>query len=251
MSTRDEILGRLRETLAQPELRFPPASTPPLTRAERMTVTKAPVGPLDLAHRFGEELVALHGSYEIVDSPAEARLTLLNRLVEWMEADHAARKGAVIETGQERSILAWDTDLLPIDGLGPALEDMSLQLVTPGSLQSDEEREAVRFIRYGVTGVDAAIASTGTMIAWSGKGKSRAASLLPYYHVGLIPLSRLYPTVEHWLAERREAGDLVDLLRQPRQLDLDHRAEQIGRYRNELDFGRSRPQVRPCHPIWG
>jgi L-lactate dehydrogenase complex protein LldG len=213
MSARDEILSGLRQILAQPELRFPPPSTPPLTDADRMAVTEAAGGPLDLAHRFGEELVALHGSYEVVESPAEARLTLLNRLMEWMDADRAAQKGAVIETGQERSILAWDPAQLPVDGLGPALEDMELQLVTPDSLQGDEEREAIRFIRYGVTGVDAAFASTGTMLTVSGEGKSRAASLLPYYHVGLIPLSRLYPTVERWLAEQREAGDLARLLR--------------------------------------
>ena len=220
MSARDDILSGLREILAQPELRFTPPSTPSLTRADRMTVTAAAGGPVDLARRFGEELVALHGSYEIVESPAEARLTLLNRLVEWMEAEHAAQKGAVIETGQERSILAWDPELLPIDGLGPALEDMNLRLVTPDSVQSDEEREAIRFIRYGVTGVDAAFASTGTMVTLSGKGKSRAASLLPYYHIGLIPFSRLYPTVEHWLAEQRETGSLVDLLRSRANLTL-------------------------------
>ena len=78
-----------------------------------MTVTEATGGPYELAFRFGEELVTLHGSYEIVESPAEARLTLFNRLVEWIDAEDAARKGAVIETHQERSVLSWDPALLP------------------------------------------------------------------------------------------------------------------------------------------
>lgn len=220
MSARDDILSTLRETLARPDLRFPPPDAAPLTDAERMTVTRASGGPMDLARRFGEELVALHGSYEIVESPAEARLTLLNRLVEWMEADQAAQKGAVIETGQERSVLTWDPDRLPVDGLGPALADLGLQLVVPDALDGEEAREQVRFIRYGVTGVDAAFASTGTMLVVSEAGKSRAASLLPYYHIALIPLTRLYPTVESWLAEQREAGDLVELFRQRANLTL-------------------------------
>ncbi len=90
---------------------------------------------------------------------------------------------------------------------------MNLLLVAPESLDNDAEREAIRFIRYGVTGVDAAFASTGSMLMISGPGKSRAASLLPYYHIGLIPFSRLYPTVEAWLAEQREAETLLEALR--------------------------------------
>ncbi len=106
MSARDDILSSLRATLAQPELRFPPAEPSPLD-LDRMTVTEATGGPYELAYRFGEELVTLHGSYEIVESPAEARLTLLNRLVEWIDAEDAARKGAVIETasGAKRTVV--------------------------------------------------------------------------------------------------------------------------------------------------
>lgn len=211
MNARDEILAKLRETLAQPSLRFPPADTP-LLDIDRMTVTEAEGGPLELALRFGQELLALHGTYEIVESPAEARLSLLNRLTEWIDAEQAAQKGAVIQTGQERSVLSWAPEFLPVDGLVPALADMNLLLVTPESLATDQEREAIRFIRYGVTGADAAFASTGSMLSISEPGKNRVASLLPYYHIALIPFSRLYPTVEAWLAAQREAGTLVAAL---------------------------------------
>jgi len=213
MNAREDILNVLRETLNQPELRFPSETAPPLTFMSRMTVTTANGDAVGLAHRFGSEMVALHGSYDVVDTPAEARLTILNRLVEWVDADAAAKKGAVIETGQERSVLSWDPDMLPIDGLPPALEDMDLQLVTPDSLETEEQRDAIRHIRYGVTGVDAAFASTGSMLLVSGDGKSRVASLMPFYHIALIPFSRLYPTIEAWMSEQREKGDLAGIMR--------------------------------------
>lgn len=213
MSSRDDILNKLRNTLAQPDLRFPPSNTPPLTFMSRMSVTSASGDEFGLAHRFGSELSSLYGTYEIVDSPAEARLTLLNCLLDWMEIDASAKKGATIQTGQERSVLSWHPDLLPIPGLLPAVEDLNLQLVSPEKLESDEQRNAIRHIRYGVTSVDAAFASTGSLLLISGKGKPRVASLLPYYHAVLIPFSRLFPTVEAWMSEQREHHDLERLLR--------------------------------------
>lgn len=220
MSARDAILSRLRATLAQPELRFPPADPEPLTAATRMTVIRAEGGAMALARRFGQELTALHGSYEVTETPTEARLTLINRILEWMERDAAAQKGAVIKTGQERSILSWNPDALPVSGLDDAFSDMGLALVSPADLRGSESREAVRSIRYGISGVEAAFAGSASMLVKTAPGMSRSASLLPFYHIGLIPFSRLYPTVEDWLAEQREAGSLIDLLRTHANLTL-------------------------------
>ncbi len=220
MSARDAILSKLRATLAQPDLRFPPPAPEPLTDATRMTVTSAVGDMPTLAHRFGQELTVLHGSYEVAETPTEARLSLLSRIVAWMEQEAAAQKGTVVKTGQERSVLAWDADLLPVGGLEDAFHDMGLALVSPATLYDSASREPVRSIRYGISGVEAAFAATGTMLMKSGPGLSRAASLLPYYHIGLVPFSRLYATAEDWLAERREAGTLVDLLRTHANLTL-------------------------------
>ncbi|HXF59973.1 MAG TPA: lactate utilization protein, partial [Caldilineaceae bacterium] len=217
---RDEILGKLRATLARYDLRFPPPAPEPLTAETRMTVTQAEGGYEELALRFGAELEALHGTYEIAETATEARLALINRLINWMEQEQKERKGAVMITGQEQSVLAWTPAHLPIDGIEAALADLGLKLVAPGDLRSSEQREKVRHIRYGITGVEAAFASTGSMLVFSGKGTSRSASLLPYRHLALIPFSRLYRTMEEWLAEQREAGKLVDLLRSRANLTM-------------------------------
>lgn len=214
MSTRAEILTRIRTILSRPDLSFPPAAPPLLTADERMTVTHAAGTPRQLAERFGQELTKLHGSYEILDSAVEARLALINRLAGWTAEEEAARKGPKPETyGQDRMVLSWAPERLPVDGLAEALADMGWKLAAPASLITPAALDAVRFIRFGLTGVEAAFAATGSLLVVAGVGQSRAASLLPFRHIALIPFSRLYPTIEAWLAERRAAGNLEVLLR--------------------------------------
>jgi L-lactate dehydrogenase complex protein LldG len=219
-SARDDILGKLRKSLARPDLRFPPPAPPPLTNAERMSVTHAEGTLDDLAHRFGAELEKLHGTYEIVETPTEARLALINRIIAWNEQELAERKGAVINTGQEHSILAWTANNLPIENIGEAIEDLGLTLVAPADLRSIESRNKVRHIRCGVTGAEAAFAATGSMLMLTGPGTNRSASLLPFRHVALIPFSRLYRNFEEWLSEQREAGTLVDTFRNRANLTM-------------------------------
>ncbi|MBX3015640.1 MAG: LUD domain-containing protein [Caldilineaceae bacterium] len=220
MTTRDELLDKLRTNLARPDLRFPPPTVTPLTPTTRMTVTSAEGGPYLLAQRFGSELTRLHGTYQLVESVAEARMALFNQLLAWKSAEEQAQKGQRRVTNQERSILSWQPDMLPVPGVDEALKDMGFQLVVPTDLSSAESREAVRFIRFGLTGVEAAFASTGSMVMASSPATNRVASLLPFRHLALIPLDRLYPTPESWLQEQRAAGTLVDFFRQHANLAM-------------------------------
>ena len=213
-TTRDEILDRIRTILRRPDLSFPPVDTPPLTANERMAVTHAEGDATALAVRFGRELEKLYGSYEILASAVEARLALIARLKDWADAEDAARQGPKPETfGQDRMVLSWHPAQLPIDGLAEALADMQWKLVAPDQLTSPAALGKVRLVRFGVTGVEAAFASTGSILVVGGAGTNRSASLLPFRHIALIPFSRLYPTIETWLAERRAAGEVVNLLR--------------------------------------
>jgi L-lactate dehydrogenase complex protein LldG len=101
-----------------------------------------------------------------------------------------------------------------VPGLAEMMEDVGWQLFAPTDLATPESREAIRFIRFGLTGVEAAFAATGSMLLRSAPGQNRVASLLPLRHIALIPFSRLHPTIEAWLALRREAGDLATQLRE-------------------------------------
>ena len=220
MTVRDEILHTLRATLARPELRFPPAQSQPLTPATRMDVTLAEGSKLALAHRFGAELKKRQGSYQVVESMAEARMALINQLLLWKSEEAQSRKGHRLETSQENSILSWQPESLPIVGVDHALKDMGFRLVVPTNLHSTENREGIRFIRYGLTGVAAAFATTASMLVPSGPTTSRAVSQLPFRHLALIPFEQLYPTMESWLREQRAANTLVDFLRAQANLAL-------------------------------
>ena len=220
MTARDDILHQLRTALAHTDRAFPPVDPKPLTSMERLTVTHAEGDRRELAERFGEELRKLHGTYQIVESAPEARLALMGQLTAWAAEEEQAAKGARLTTGQERSVLSWDPTALPVPALREALADLNFTLVTPGNMADDSVRNAVRYIRYGVTGVAAAFATTGSMLTMTGRHTNRVASLLPFRHIALIPFHCLYPTLESWLHEERTAGTLVDHYRNHANLTL-------------------------------
>lgn len=242
MSTRDDTLIRLRTILSRPDLRFPPMDTPQLTSRERMAVTQVEGDRWDLAARFGQELTALHGSFELVDSPAEGRLALISRMKIWLEEEMSARKASTPPPGDINSVLCWAPHLLPIPELEPALTDTGFQLYAPSDLNDTETRSRARSVRFGLSGVDAAFAATGTIVVAAGPGKSRSASLLPLRHIVLVPLSRLYPTVEAWLAERRYVGDLLSFVRESANIALISGPSKSADIESNLTLGVHGPQ---------
>jgi len=220
LSARDEILNRLRTALRSPDLRFPPPETRRLTSDERMTVSQAEGDRWALARRFGAELKTLHGTCEVVETVAEARMAAIGRLQLWMAEDLAARRTERPEQPGDRDVVIWSPDALPIDGLTPALTDLEFQLIEPVNLHDPDDRARVRHARSGITGVDAAFAATGTVVLGAAPHKSRAASLTPFRHLLLVPISRIYPTAEAWLAKMRQEGTLTDFLRESRNVAL-------------------------------
>lgn len=221
MDARESILDKLKSTLSQTDLPFPPADPPRVMRGHHRKVTEFVGDQPTLAERFGEELAKVGGSYEIAMSMAAARLMCVSRLTEWMEEDDNNRKGMTLETGQEQSILCWQPERLGIDGLNEALGTMGLTMVSPKELRSEESRDAVRYIRYGLTSVTAACATTGTLImASSTPGTSRSASLLPTRHLAIVPFSRLYTNFEAWISEQRASDTLIEAMRQNANISL-------------------------------
>lgn len=219
MTARDQILNRLRTTLARTDLRFPPPEPMPLRDDERSPLTSAPGGGPELPARFVAEIEALHGTADVVESPAEARLALINRLQMWYKEEEAAIKGARLPTGHERKVLGWDPRALPLESVADALADMGFELVAPKSLDDAHAREMVRHIRFGLTSAQAAFAATASVLLAHGQHMSRVAGLLPYRHIVLLPISRLYPNVESWLAERRETN-LLEFTRRHSNITL-------------------------------
>jgi L-lactate dehydrogenase complex protein LldG len=157
-----------------------------------------------LAHLFGKRLEGVQGSYEVVEATDVAR-HVVGRIVDW--------RGRTSDPMTEaEGVLSWDPAQLPLPGLGPQLRDAGISLVVPDDLHDRESRDRAAALNVGITGVDAAFASTGSVVLTSGAGRSRAASLLPLHHVLLVPMRRLFPTFESWLATERGDGGLDDLV---------------------------------------
>jgi len=169
MSSRDVILKRLRKA-AQPFQDVPP-------RTEHMAmVPDAPQTPDDLQSRFVAEAEAVGCTVYCVTSQEDAVTHLLEILRE------------------HDSILSWHESHLPISGFCEALQSQGKTIADPAATD----------VRVGITGADAALAVTGSLVLQSGTGKYRLTSLLPDLHIALVKASQIVPDFETWIAQQRE-----------------------------------------------
>ena len=216
-----------------------------------MAVTQADGSPRELALRFGAELQTLHGTFEVHDSPVEARLALVNRLQDWAAEEEAGRKGTQLETGQDRMVLSWAPDALPIDGLPEVLADVGWQLVAPRDLTTPESREAVRFIRFGVTGVEAAFAATGSILVYlrfRHQPRRQPAAAAPR---GADPLQPPPPDAGVLAGRPPPGGCAGRPAAGAGGVEPHHRPQQIGGHRVQPDAGRAWAEICPRDPVCG
>lgn len=212
---RRDILSQLRATCQRQPTLFHrgPVATP--RREPPAAVTHAEGGGLALARLFGRKLQAISGSYEIVESAAAVAERVTARVRDWHAARGDKRVEALSGTVQ---VLSWASEAFPLPNVEVTLQQSGIELVAPADLQDQDARRSAANIEIGLTGVEAAFASTGSLAFASAAGKSRTASLLPLSHIAIVPFSRIHPTPEAWLSEVRASGQLNLLLRQSRQL---------------------------------
>lgn len=129
----------------------------------------------DVLLRFERELGALGVDTHHADTP------------------HAARC-IVSELAGDRAVLSWDADALPHDVFSV------LRAPVLGSAPRAEQAAA----EIGITGCDAAIAETGSLVLLSGPGRSRTASLLPRTHLAIVRRDQVLPTLADAFERLRE-----------------------------------------------
>ena len=207
---RDEILARLTGYLTPEPPRFRGEAEPLPTVP--MTVTDAPSGDATLAAMFGSRLEDVQGTYEIVDRPGDAAEQVAQRIRLWCPPLFGDQPVAPTQ------VLAWAPDEIGVPNLENRLRESNIELLVPGDLHEAGVRHKAAGLSVGITGVDAAFASTGSVVLASGKGKSRSASVLPLHHLMIVPASRIYPTFEDWLRTLRQAGELENFLRHNAQV---------------------------------
>lgn len=166
MSSRDRILNKLRST--QPAI------------APRAPVERGPVvpdvDPADLAGRFVHEAEKLQCRVYRTANEAEA----IAHIIGLIQPDAA--------------VMCWDFEQMPLPGLADGLSAAGIQRASHDDAS----------VRVGITGVDAALAATGTLVLHSGPGKPRRASLLPALHIAVVGADQLLPDLESFFQQARQ-----------------------------------------------
>lgn len=170
MSPRDEILERLKGKASKVKMPGP-------WRSQRDF--------LDLAERFTASLTAVRGEVRRTDTLETA----------WLEV------GTILDEISAQTVVANNETPLSEARLDERLPGHELYLVgqTPGDL-----REFCARADVGLSGVEAALAETGSLVVHSGVGKSRLATLLPPVHIALVPVSCLVSDIFTWTASRNK-----------------------------------------------
>ena len=116
----------------------------------------------------------------------------------------AASYGDAFETilqvvGEDATISCWEPNQIPLPGLTEALAEAGIVCVGQDAS-----------VRVGLTGADAALAATGSLVLSSGDGRYRSSSLLPPIHVAIVTMSQILPDLEKWW-EQQKAGGLEQM----------------------------------------
>lgn len=198
---RDIFLGRVAVASLDSRLPDPPTVAP--------TLPEMPVADLTALFRTRAQAVStvVHGPMSRHGAP---------RAVVGIAAGHEAS-----------SFLAWDE--LPVSGVAAALQSAGFERLHHEV--PDEGRIAHNLtylqVDIGVTGADAALAESGSVVFGHGAGRPRMASLAPEVHIVLLETHRIHRSLAHWAHEHpdrtRSTSNLVIVTGPSRTGDIEQR----------------------------
>ncbi|MBI3634650.1 MAG: lactate utilization protein [Candidatus Rokubacteria bacterium] len=183
MTARAEFFGRIRVEMAKTRGLFPatPAERPAHAPTIADSITR------ELAERWPQTLERFQREFERVGG-------VFHRVVAL--GDVPALVGRLARERAARRVVAWHPSALGAD-LTPALggEGLDAESMPAAGLGDERARAELRAriaaADIGLTGVDLAVAETGTLVLVSGSGKPRSTSLLPPTHVAVFDRTRL------------------------------------------------------------
>lgn len=184
--SRDQILAALRTSLAsnrhwlKAEAAKAPHTPPPFVHPPAD----------DLAAQFAGELAKLEGRAYSVADDAEA-LDLIGRLLDERSA---------------QQVLAWDLEQIALPGLAALLAGRGVTLLD-AMVQGAERKARLQAIEPApvcLSGVECAIAESGSLVLVHGPGRPRLASLLAPTHIAVVRRSQLVRGLGEALALLRE-----------------------------------------------
>ena len=105
---------------------------------------------------------------------------------------------------QAGSFMSWDS--LPAPGVVSSLAASGLDRVAHDVPAHGRTEHQLGYydLDLGVTGAQAGLAESGSIVLSHGEGRPRMASLAPGVHVALLDIELLHRTLAHWAAQRPE-----------------------------------------------
>lgn len=201
-SAREETLGKVRAALGrrsatQPASGVTPAISVPSTARVAPRTAGAPEAEL-------EQLLAEIRKLSGVTRRLASRDELRAALAELVQAE--AVKRATLWTTPD--LTAWD--------VAGSLKALGVEIVSP---QAD--KRLVAGCELGVTGADAALPETGTLLLRSAPDRPRVVSLLPRVHLAILTPATLRPDLHQVFAEAKAAGYSVLVTGPSRTADIE------------------------------
>ncbi len=186
-SSRERILSRIRAGLE---------ATRPTLEAEAAAAPHTPppfVHPAetdDLAQQFADELTKLQAHPHLC-ADDEAALEAI---------------GAILSQHEAREVIAWDLEQVGLPGLRELLAGRGVAL-RDGGVGGPEQRagrlQEMEPVPVCISGVDALIAESATVVLRSGEGRARLASLLPPVYIAVARRDQLVRGLGEALAALR------------------------------------------------
>jgi L-lactate dehydrogenase complex protein LldG len=205
VTTRAAFLEHIRKEVEKTAGLFTASTAPrparPEEAAEAVRRQMAERWP-EALERFKDEFEGVAGVFHRV-----ARIDDVPEVIAGIAKDRAASR-----------LVTWDPAALGAEGLS---------VIAAG--ETDEasrrrHRDDSACAQIGVTGVDLALAETGTLILRSGRGRPRATSLLPETHVAIFDAIHLVESLEqvgivleawHVDPERSMSGAMINFITGP------------------------------------
>jgi L-lactate dehydrogenase complex protein LldG len=187
MTTRAEFLGGIRREMSKTRGLFEAHPVPrPADAGQAFEVVKR-----QMAERWPQALERFRVEFE--------RIAGVFHRVARLDEVPGVIKG-IAEARQAKRLLSWDPEALGLDlrkSLGS--EGYSVTVAPDGDPEAPVRqlhRDAAARADIGVTGVDWALAETGTLVLVSGRGRPRSTSLLPATHVAVFDRGCLLESLE-------------------------------------------------------
>jgi L-lactate dehydrogenase complex protein LldG len=186
VTTRAEFLDRIRAEMRRTAGRF---AARPAERPGRPGEA-AEIVRRQLAERWPETLARFRAEFERVGG-------VFHRVAHVVDVPRVI--GSLARERDARRLIAWHPDGIGADLAAPlAGQGLDVDVVSPAD--DEDERLRVRAAsagaELGLTGVDLAVAETGTLVLRSGAGRPRSTSLLPPCHVAVLDRTALVESLQ-------------------------------------------------------